>query len=81
MIAEVAMYSESLTESSIQSVSGYLVSKYNCGSAGELMNLPIKTDCEYLRITGGDFVSDMNGDCKIDFTDIAEFGQNWLVSY
>lgn len=81
MIAEVAMYSEALTESSVQSVSEYLVSKYNCGSAGELMNLSTKTDCEYLKITGGDFVSDMNGDCKIDFIDLAELGQNWLVSY
>jgi hypothetical protein len=81
MIAEVAMYSKVLSESSIQSVSEYLVSKYNCGSAGELMNLSTKTDCEYLKITGDNFVSDMNGDCKIDFKDIAEFSQNWLVSY
>jgi len=81
MIAEIAMYSEALTESSIQSVSGYLVSKYNCGSAGELMDLPTKTDCEYLKITGDNFVSDMNGDCKIDFIDLVELGQNWLVSY
>jgi hypothetical protein len=81
MIAEIAMYSEAMPQSSIQSVSEYLVNKYNCGSSGELMNLSVRTDCEYLKLTGGNFVSDTNGDCKIDFQDIADFSQNWLLSY
>jgi len=45
------------------------------------MNLSVRTDCEYLKLTGGNFVSDTNGDCKIDFQDIADFSQNWLLSY
>lgn len=81
MVAEVAVYSKALSTTEIQSVATYLNQKYNCGSAGWLMDVPTFYDCRYYQDTGRIHSTDFNADCRVDFADFVLFAEKWLDSY
>jgi len=81
MIAEVAVYSKALSASEIQSVSTYLNQKYNCGTGGELADLPTFYDCRYYQDTQRNYSTDFNDDCVVNFEDYALLAGKWLSEY
>ena len=82
MVAEVAMYTRALSPGEIESVSGYLNQKYDCGSGPQLAVVPKSNECQYsIDSTRNRLISDLSADCAVNLADFAELAEDWLNSY